>query len=403
MDRVRLLLIVMVSLVGLPHQAAAQTVTQTPTVTSDVLDAGGTTVVTGTTIESGTGVRLRAQVEGAGTLPSGTVTFAEFGSSDCAGAATDDPPLTLGTVTQEEPRSADISNAAGWDSATAWISNGTDQFDTNWFGGLFTGNDNAFFGSSSMAWRFTSVPLKSGESIGAAYLSLRIRKSRPSLASEGTWTWLTYLATDTRDGSDFAGETRAAFLSRFNLRGANWQLPLSGAVSDPFGTNDGATYTASPDISALVAARIAAAGWTEGGDIVIGIINDATAGIAEAEVVDEPDYVRLHLEWTTLTEVQTAETSGFQPTVGMHSYRAHYSGDATYAAADGPCVSLNVVPSTAPPSVGGVARPPEPTATRPVGAGHRGVVAIIVATLVAGTAVLGGLALARRFRISRRA
>ena len=227
-----------------------------PFVASEILDASGATV-TGTTLASGSTIHITARVGSSGAAPTGTVTFPHFASVDCTGLVTGDSPAPLETQSLVVPHIADISNAAGWDNATAWNANGTDQFDTNWFGSLFAGSDNGFFNSSSMAWRFTNVPVGSRDRIDSAYLSLRIQKSRPSLPSEQTQTWKAVLAADTQSGSDFQGETRTTFLQRFGLRGPLWETSLSPDVPDPFGTNDGALYASSPDFAGLIQARTA--------------------------------------------------------------------------------------------------------------------------------------------------
>lgn len=359
MVRFRLVVTVLVALFCGFGVAAAQTGPQAPTVTTYITDTAGVTL-SRSSVEVGVPVQLRAELGGAGPAPSGAVTFATYPSGDCSGEPDVGPSSAVSAVGRPEALTADISNASGWDAATTWVSNGADQLASNWYGGLFAGSDNAFFGASSMAWRFTDVPIKPGDIVTDASLSLRIRQSRPSLASEGTWTWQTVLATDTRSGADFEGETRATFLSRFNFRGADWQMALSadGTDPDPFGTNNGATFAASPAITDLVAARIADASWVVGGDLVVGILDNRTIGIAEASVDAQPDVARLHLEWTTTESVETAVSAPFLPKVGIDSYRAQYGGDSYYAPAGGPCTQLTVTTVGVPPSVGGVASAP---------------------------------------------
>ena len=391
MNCLRLTLALLVSLLCLLEYAPALAGAQTPTVTSDIVDASGAPV-TGGSVVAGTSVQLRATVGGAGSAPSGTVALSSFPSGDCSGTPSVGDPIPLATVQQAESLTADISNDSGWDSATTWIANGVDQFAQNWYGGLFAGNDNLFFGASSMGWRFTNLPLKPGDTVTNAYLSLRIWQSRPSLASEGTWTWKTVLATDTQSGADFEGETRPTFLSRFNARGAGWQKTFSadGTNPDPFGNNDGATYAASPSIADLVTARIANPGWTSGGAIVLGLLDDGTAGTAEADVDAQPDYARLHLEWTTTVAMQTATSALFQPPTGSHSYQAQYSGDADYAAAVGPCMSLNV--TAAPPSVGGIATMPDLTSGRRSTRSGNELLVLLGATLAGSLFVIAAVA-----------
>jgi hypothetical protein len=168
------------------------------------------------------------------------------------------------------------------------------------------------------------------------------------------------------------------------MLGARWEMPLSSAVLDPFGTNDGAAYAQGPDVAPLIVSRIGDPGWSAGGDVVVGIINNGTVGIAEAEVVDQPDYVRLHVEWSAPEAVGVGETPAFAPAAGVHSYRAHYGGDGAYAAADGPCMTLA---AAAP--VGGVAQivgvdsvaPPGGAGDRPGAWGFIAVTAVIAVAL----------------------
>lgn len=341
--------LVLVVTFTLAHAGAAPA-----TVETEVLDSAGI-VLTGAMVAAGQPVRLRAVVRGGEILPTGSATFAWYDNATCGGDSSDLGGAALTIGVQDIDESADVANTAGWDSATSWNANGVDQFATNWFGGLFAGNDNSFFTSSSMAWRFTSLALSRGDTVHRAYLLLRIRKTRPSLASEGTWTWKTVLATDTRSGADFAGETRLSFLARFNARGATWRVPLTPAVVDAFGTSNGAEYAQTADLGPLVQTRIADDTWTKGGAIAIGVLNDGTSGIAEAEVIDQPANAVLHIEWTHAQPVGIATSLVFTPSLGAHSYRARYTGDGTYAASGGPCMPLSVIP----PSVGGTAEMPE--------------------------------------------
>ena len=326
-----------------------------PQVDSLLLDDAGNPI--GGVLDSGSLVEIDATVSGEGAAPTGTVTVRHFSSADCSGASTDGPTVPLATSSLPVFKTADVSNGAGWDSATAWNSNGVDYLDTNWFGGLFAGMDNAFFASSSMAWRFNGVPLRSGDTVTEAHLSLRIRKSRPNLMAEGAYTWKSVLAVDLHSGTDFEGETRAAFLARLNTWGATWEVPFSAGVPDPFGTSDGASYAPSPGVAGLAQSRIGDASWSPGESIVLGVLNHGTFGIAEAEVVDEPDYARLHIEWMTTEDVHSAGSGPLAPDAGVQSYQAHYNGDAAYSAADGSCMSLTVSPAG--PSVGGIAEQPD--------------------------------------------
>jgi hypothetical protein len=158
MPRARFLLIALIALAALvATPRAGRASLALPTVTSDMVDADGTSVA-GATVAAGTQVRAAATVAGAAGAPSGSVTFAEYDGSDCGGASTDAWTAALATALQPQSHTIDISNAGGWDSATAWNANGVDQFQTNWFGGLFAGTDNAFFSASSMAWRFAGLP-----------------------------------------------------------------------------------------------------------------------------------------------------------------------------------------------------------------------------------------------------
>lgn len=327
-----------------------------PQVDSQLLDDTGNPI--DGTLDSGLNVHIHATVSGSGAAPTSTVTFRHFATADCTGTPTGGPTAGLVTNTVPAIKAADLSNGSGWDSATAWNSNGMDYLGTNWAGGLFAGND-VGFASSSMAWRFNGASLRSDDLVTDAYLALRIRKSRPGLASEGPSTWKTVLAVDLHGGSNFEGETRAAFLARFYW-GGTWEVPLSPEVRDPFGTNDGANYGRSPDVTALVQNRIEDQSWAPGEGIVLGVLNHGTSGIAEAEVVDQPDNARLHIEWTTTEEVQSADSGALTPDLGVQSYQAHYDGDAVYSTAAGPCMSL-AVSSPAPnaPSVGGVAEQPD--------------------------------------------
>jgi hypothetical protein len=363
-----------------------------PIVASELLDASGA-IVTGGTVSAGTEVRVTATVASGGPPPSGDVTFDHYATDDCTGAA-DGTAVALATQSIPISQTVDIPNDAGWDSATVWIANGADQFATNWFGGLFTGNDNAFFSSSSMAWRFNAVPVAPGDTVDRAYLSLRIRQSRPSLPSEGTWTWKAIFAADTHDGAGFQGETRAALLARFNALGPTWEIPLNSSTVDAFGTGDGAYLAPGPDITTLIQARVDDLSWSSGDDVVVGLLNHGTAGIAEAQVVDDPGNVVLHVESTTIVDEQQAASGPLTPPAGAHAYRAHYNGDVNYSPVDGPCLPLEVTPV---PAVGGLAEAPDlpvlaPPSTAASSARRRGLTMISSsAALIAASAMLFAL------------
>ena len=349
-----------------PRPAHASVV---PQVDNQLLDSSGQP--TGGTLEGPANVHVNATVTGAGAPPTGSITYRRFTTADCTGASFDGPTVELATQTVVIEEAADYLNASGWDSATAWSANGVDYVMSNWSGGLYAGNDNTIFSSSSMGWRFRGVPLRASDVVTRAYLSLRVRKSRPNLASEGASTWSTVLAVDKQDGSDFEGETRATFLARFATWGAFWQVPLSSAVADPFGTDDGASYAASPDITDLVESRVSNPSWTPGGSIALAVLNHGTFGVAEAEVTDEPGYARLHIEWTTTDDVRVADSGALTPVLGVQSYQAYYNGDANYSAAAGPCMTLTVLlPEASVTSVGGSAAPPE-LAALPSSVGRR--------------------------------
>jgi hypothetical protein len=279
--------------------------------------------------------------------PAGNVDVTGFAAAGCTGPSSALGPAMLLAVPVDTAHSADIANDAGADSATTWVANGAGQLATNWAGSLFAGNDLANFASSSMGWVFRGVPLTAEDDISSTHLSLRIRKSRPSVPDEVAGTWTTRIAADTADGSGFDGLSRAAFLARFNSAAVGWQISFSYAERDPFSTNDGATWAASPDITRAIVSRVAGPAWVEGGAIAVGLLNAGTVGIAEAQVVDLPGNAVLNIEWTSHDTVQRALSPAWIASVGEFSYRAHYVGDGTYAPADSGCISLLVTPPDA--------------------------------------------------------
>ncbi|MHB8516393.1 MAG: hypothetical protein ACYC9X_08720 [Dehalococcoidia bacterium] len=317
-----------------------------PTIVSRLTDASRHEI-TGGEIASGAPLIVEATVGGSGGPPTGAIAVDRYDTGDCSGVPGGGDLAPLVTESLPTAHAADLSNAAGWDSATTWNSNGQDYIAADWAGSLFAGNDLAFFASSSMAWRFNAVPLSPGETVDRAYLSLRIRQSRPSIQSEPPATWTALIRADPYSGADFAGLSPADFQRRFASAGVLWELPFSSTVVDPFGTGDGATYASSPDIAALVNARIGDPAWAAGGSVVVGVLNNRTIGIAEAQVIALPDYARLHIEWTTYTQVQQAEYATVAAAPGVYSYRVRYTGDAVYAAAAGPCMPVTVTPADA--------------------------------------------------------
>jgi hypothetical protein len=316
-------------------------------VTSVIADASGKPVM-GATASGGAVLHVETTVNGGpASQPTGSVEATAYAAAGCAGMGTALGTTPLAPVTLDTSHAIDIANAAGADSATTWVANGAPQLATNWNGSLFAGNDLANFASSSMGWVFRGVPLARDDHIDRAYLSLRIRKSRPNLSSEAAGTWTTKIAADTSDASGFDGSSRAAFLGRFNSPATAWQIPFSASEPDPFGTNDGEAWAASPDITTAVAARLDGPTWGPGGGIAVGLLNAGTNAIAEAQVVDAPGSAVLHIEWTAHETVQRAISPGWTASAGEFSYRSHYGGDATYAAADGPCVALLITPPDA--------------------------------------------------------
>jgi hypothetical protein len=295
-------------------------------------------------IEYGDSVELRTVVIAEGPVPTGESTLTHYPSSDCSGTplGITTAPLVAGVYSTNHETL--IANASGWDSATTWISNNVHQFATNWHGNVFMGYDLPFFADQSSGWRFTGLPLRASDTVDEAHLSLRIRRTRPNISSETFGFWKTLVKVDRFDGSDFEGLGRTSFLQRFNSAGVPWEVDFKLEEPDPFGTGQGATYATGPDISALIQQRIAHQGWQPGEDVAVGVLNNGTQPIAEAAVLDEPDYARLYLRWTRHEDVGEALTSAVSLDEGPHSFRAVYSGDATYTPAQGSCVAVTVHP-----------------------------------------------------------
>ncbi len=160
------------------------------------------------------------------------------------------------------------------------------QIAPDWYGSLFTGNDNAFFASSSSGFRFTNVPLDPAYTVTRAALTL----GDGSIAFTSGGTWSTVLEGDAADGSDFSGLTRAAFLARFDGSPlVNWQVEDIGATRP----------AESPDLASIINARIHDPGWQSGGAIVVGVLNNVTVGRAEVGIVKSAYSAVLHIEWST--------------------------------------------------------------------------------------------------------
>jgi hypothetical protein len=324
---------------GAPPAAALAALT--PEVRAEIHDADDN-IVTGTDVPEATPLHVAASVRGSGPLPAGTAAFDAYDTPDCSGLPSGEQDAALTGGTEPVAHSLEISNDGGWDSATIWSSQAGDGFDTDWSGSVFMGTDPPFFSHSGAGWRFAGLPLSPTDTIDAAYLLLRIQKSRPNLASESFGTWRTAIRTDSASGAGFAGLDHNSFAGRFNSAGVTWEVPFSFAQPDSFGTQQGALYARSPDISSLIAARTADASWIAGGDIVVGILDDASTPTAEAQVVDAAGNVRLHIDWTSHEPVAQAESTPSTPAPGPHSYRVHYGGDATYVATDSACSAVTV-------------------------------------------------------------
>ena len=313
----------------------------TPNIVTEIHNAAHT-AVTGADVPAGTMLHVSATLSGASAAPAGIVRFRTYAAVGCTGTPSAEQPVALAGSTQPVAHSVEISNAAGDDSATAWSSQAGPAFATDWGGSLFAGTDPPFFSHSGAGWRFDSVPISVGDTIDSAYLLVRISRSRPNLNTETFGTWQTALRVDASSGADFTGMDNSSFTSRFGSGGVPWIVPFSFAQPDPFGTQQGASYAQTPDIAALVAARTSGASWASGAAIVAGLLDNASPPTAEAQIIDAPDNVRLHIDWTSHEPVARAESPAFVATIGAHSYRVHYDGNATYSPVDGACVAVNV-------------------------------------------------------------
>ena len=281
---------------SLPSTAAGATV---PFVSAEISDDAGV-VLTGSDAPEGSPLHVNVVLTGDGTAPTGIARVRTFEGAACAGAASGEQSIALTAGTTPISHSTEIANLGGWDSATIWSSQSGDGFGTDWFGSVFMGTDPPFFSHSGAGWRFADVPLSPADSITSAYLRLRIKRSRPTLASDPFGTWTTAIRVDPASGSGFAGLDHDSFLARFAPGGVPWQIAYSYDEKDPFGTQQATSYASSPDISSLVAARIGSASWgVPDDDLVIGILDNASPAIAEAQVIDVADNVRLHIDWTS--------------------------------------------------------------------------------------------------------
>lgn len=319
---------------------------ETPSVTVRLLDSAGADLSDNEPFAN-TSARAAATVASAAGVPAGTVTMLRYASAGCAGTPVIDAGLPLAPTTVDTQYETTLSNNAGWDSATAWISNGTPQFDTNWFGSLFMGTDNGFFSSSAAGLRFTGLPLRSGDTVNDARLMLRMRRSRPGTANENWGMWTTQMVVDSDGNGDFAGLTRASFFNRFDSDYVSWRVDYVFGQYDPFASGGGAVHIPSPQIASLVDARISSPTWAEGASIAFGIINQASVPIAEAQLIDVPDEARLYIAWTRHTPAGAAAAPSFALQPGAVSLRAQYSGDAANSAATSACLDVAVSPADA--------------------------------------------------------
>ncbi len=327
---------------SLPSAAAGATV---PLVLAEISDGSGI-VLTGSDAPEGSPLHVNVVLTGDEMTPTGIVHVRAFQGAACAGTASAEQAIALTAGTTPISHSTEISNLGGWDSATIWSSQSGDGFGTDWFGSVFMGTDPPFFSHSGAAWRFANVPLSPGDSITSAYLRLRIKRSRPNLASDPFGTWTTRIRVDPASGSGFAGLDHDSFLARFAAGGVPWQIAYSYAEKDPFATQQATSYASSPDISGLVAARIASASWgAPDDDLVVGILDDASPAIAEAQVIDAPDNVRLHIDWSSPLPAGVAASVPAPESPGPHSFRVHYDGDGAYAATEGACLPIEVTPT----------------------------------------------------------
>ncbi len=319
----------------------------TPSIVTEIHHAAHT-AVTGGDVPASTLLHVSATLSGAtGAPPAGIVRFRTYDAAGCAGVASADQAVALAADSEPVAHSIEMSNAAGDDSATIWTPQSGPAFATDWAGSLFAGTDPPFFSHSGAGWRFTGVPISASDTIDGAYLLLRIAKSRPNLNSETFGTWQTALRVDAASGANFAGMDNFSFISRFGSGGVPWVVPFSFAEPDSFNNEQGTTYARSPDIAALIASRTSGASWASGSAIVAGLLDNLSPLTAEAEIVDAPDNVRLHIDWTSRVPVGRAESSSFAVAPGTRSYRVHHDGNAAYSPADGACVAVTVTPPDA--------------------------------------------------------
>lgn len=324
---------------ALPATAAG---TAAPLIFAEISDDAGI-VLTGSDAAEESPLHVNVVATGSETAPTGIANIRAYEGSACAGPASREQAISLAAGTKPIPHSTDISNLGGWDSATIWSSQAGDGFGTDWFGSVFMGTDPPFFSHSGAGWRFTGVPLSPDDSIVSARLLLRIKRSRPNLASETFGRWTTAIRVDPVDGSGFSELDHDSFLARFVAGGVPWQIAYSLAEGDPFATQQATLYASSPDISNLVAARVGSASWGAPDDsVVIGILDNASPATAEAQIVDAPDNVRLHIDWTSPQPAGVAASAPVAELPGAHSYRVHYGGDGVYAATDSGCMAIEV-------------------------------------------------------------
>ncbi|MDE3094864.1 MAG: hypothetical protein KGK07_02550 [Chloroflexota bacterium] len=96
-----------------------------PTIVSRLADASRHEI-TGGEIASGEALLVLATVGGSGAPSTGGVTVDRYDAADCSGPATSGASVPLTTQGVPAAHAADLSNAAGWDSATTWNSNSQD-------------------------------------------------------------------------------------------------------------------------------------------------------------------------------------------------------------------------------------------------------------------------------------
>lgn len=325
-----------------PAEAAG---TNAPVVFAEISDGAGI-VVTGSDAPEGSPLHINVVVTGGQAAPTGIARVRTYAGTACAGAASGEQAIALAADTTPIAHSTEISNLGGWDSATIWSSQSGNGFGTDWFGSVFMGTDPPFFSHSGAAWRFADVPLSPDDSIESAHLLLRIKRSRPNLASDSFGTWTTAIRVDPASGTAFSGLNHDSFLARFAGSSVPWQMAFTYAERDPFATQQATSHASSPDISSLIAPRIASASWGESDDdLVIGILDNASPAIAEAQVIDVADNVRLHIDWTSPQPAGLAASAPATESPGPHSYRVHYDGDGVYAATDSDCLAIEFTPT----------------------------------------------------------